>query len=96
MIAALKMFFMVDVVSALWTTQVKFTLGAENIAVEIGDPLPSARRDVEVADCALDMCRYAAPIELRIEIGEIGRRSIAELLVHSDFFEFVIERIGFA
>ena len=50
--------------------------------MEIGDPLPSARRDVEVADRALDMGRHAAPIELRIQIGEIGRRRVAELLVH--------------
>ena len=42
------------------------------------------------------MRRYAGPIELRIEIGKIGRRSIAELLVHPDFFEFVTKRIGFA
>jgi len=44
----------------------------------------------------LDKRRYATPIELWILIGEIGRRIIAELLVHSDFFKFVIKRIGFA
>ena len=56
----------------LWTAQAKLVLGAKNIAVEIGDPLPTVRRDIEVADRALDMRRYVAPIELRIEIGEIG------------------------
>ena len=71
-------------------------LGAKDIAVEIGDPPPSVRRDVEVAHGALDMRRYAAPIKLRILIGEIGRRNIAELLIPSDFLELVIKRIGFA
>src|SRR4029079_10959047 len=66
------------------------------MTVEVGDPLSSPRCDVEIADRVLDKRRYAAPIELRILIGEIGRRIIAELFVHSDFFKFVIERIGFA
>ena len=43
------------VFSALWTAQVWLALGAKNIAVEISDPLPSARRDVEVADRTLDL-----------------------------------------
>src|SRR5271167_3209478 len=82
--------------SVLWTAQAKLALSAKNIAIEIGDPLPTVRRDVEVTDRALDMRRYTAPIELRIEIGEIGWRSIAELLVHPNFFKFVIKRIGLA
>ena len=55
-----------------------------------------ARCDVEIAERALDKRRYTTPKELRILIGEIGWRVIAELLVHSDFFKFVIERIGLA
>jgi hypothetical protein len=42
---------------------------------------------------------FSTPFRRRSAIhhcdGEIGRRSIAELLVHTDFFKFVIERIGF-
>jgi hypothetical protein len=50
----------------LWTGVAWLALGAKDIAVEIGHPLPSVRRDVEVAHGALDMRRYAAPIKLRI------------------------------
>src|SRR5215831_9104146 len=51
---------------------------------------------MEITDRVSDERRYATPIELRILIGEIGWRIIAELLVHSDFFKFVIKRIGLA
>ena len=44
----------------------------------------------------MDKRRYATPIEFWILSGEIGRRVIAELLVHSDFVKFVIKRVGFA
>ena len=53
-------------VLSLWTGVAWLALGAKDIAVEIGDPPPSVRRDVEVAHGALDMSRYAAPIKLRI------------------------------
>jgi hypothetical protein len=35
-------------------------------------------------------------LELRILISKIGRRSVTELPVHSDFFKLVIKRIGFS
>ena len=57
---------------ALPTEQANVTFGAEDIAIKIGDPLPSARRDIEVANGLLDVHRYTAPIELRIAINEIG------------------------
>src|SRR4030095_9086426 len=62
----------------------------------VGDPLSSCRCNVEITDRTLDKRRYATPKELRILIGEIGWRIIAKLLVHSDFFKFVIKRIGLA
>ena len=37
-----------------------------------------------------------APIKLRILISKIGRRTVTELPVHSDFFKLVIQRIGFS
>src|SRR5262245_42927464 len=42
------------------------------------------------------MRRYAVPIKLWIQFGEIGRRSVAEFLIPADFLELVIKRIGFA
>jgi hypothetical protein len=42
------------------------------------------------------MRRDAVPVELRIEIDEIGGRGIAELPVQACFLEFVIQRVGFA
>ena len=38
-------------------------------------PVVSRTRDVEGADRALNVRRYTVPIEMWIEIGEIGRRS---------------------
>ena len=35
-------------------------------------------------------------IELRIQIREIGGRSVAELFIHPDLFKFVIQRIRFS
>src|SRR4249920_1118641 len=83
-------------VLVFWTAQAKLALCTKNIVVQIRDPLPPARCDIEEADRILDMRRYAAPIELRILIGKIGWRSITELLVHPNLFKFVIKRIGFA
>src|ERR1700728_4909411 len=82
--------------SALRPAQAEVALGAEHVAVEVGDPLPSTRGNVEIADGGLDMRGHAVPVELRIEVGKIGGRGITELLVHADFLELVIQRIGFA
>src|SRR5262249_61755157 len=82
--------------SVFRTAKTEFALRAKNIAVKIGDPLSSARRNIEVADRALDMRRYASPIELGVEISKVGRRAVAELFIHSDFFEFAEKSIGLA
>jgi len=57
---------LVNAVLVLRSGQADVALGAEDIAVEVGDPLPAARRDVEIADCGLDMRGHAVPVELRI------------------------------
>src|ERR1700733_7894090 len=80
----------------LRAAEAEIALGAEYIAVEVCDPLPSARRHIQIADGALDMRRNAVPVKLRIQVGEIGGRGIAELAVHADLFEFEIQRIGLA
>ena len=49
-----------------------------------------------MAVTVLDKRRYAAPIDLRILIGEKSGNCRPRSFVHSDFFKFVIERIGFA
>src|SRR6201996_3188648 len=82
--------------SFLRSRQADIALGAEHVAVEIGDPLPPARGDVEIADRGLYVRRDAVPEELRIEIDEVGRRGIAELAVQAGFLEFVIQRIRLA
>src|ERR1700741_2640987 len=71
-------------------------LGAEDVAVEIGDPLPADLGLVEIADLGLDMRRDAVPIELRIAVHNVGRRVVAELSVDADLLEFVVERVGLA
>ena len=55
--------------------------------------MPSARGNVEIADRGLHVRRDAVPVELRIEIDEIGGRGIAELTIESGFLEFVIKRV---
>src|SRR5579859_3598687 len=80
--------------SQLGTRQVQLALGAENIGIEVGDPLPSARSDVEVAYRHLNLRRDVVPVELRVLVDDVGRRVVAELLVQADFLEFVEQRIG--
>src|ERR1051325_8220836 len=79
---------------ALRPARREVAFGAEDVAVEICHPLPTARSQIEIPNCALNMRRHALPVKLRIKIGEIGRRAVAELLVHSDFVELVIQGIG--
>src|SRR5262249_44830370 len=80
----------------LRAVETELALCTKDIAVEIGNPLPSARRDIKIANRALDMGRNTPPIELGVEIGQIRGRSVPELLVHSDFFKFAKKSIGFA
>src|SRR5438132_10408504 len=42
------------------------------------------------------MCRDAMPIELWILVREIGGRGVAELPIHSDLFELIVQRVGLA
>jgi hypothetical protein len=74
----------------------KPSLGAKDIAVKACDPLSSARSDIQISNSRLDMCRNAVPIELWIEVGEIGGRGVAKLPVHPHLLEFIVQRIGFA
>src|SRR5262249_57584494 len=79
--------------SVFRTAKTEFAFRAKNIAVKIGDPLSSAGGNIEVADRTLDMRRYASPIELGVKISKVGRSGVAELFIHSHFFQFAINRI---
>ena len=80
----------------LWSRKGHLALGAKDVAVEAGNPATPARRDVEITDGGLDMWRDAVPIKLRISIHEVRRRFIAELLVQSTLFKFVVKGVGFS
>src|ERR1700760_2618717 len=77
----------------LWPRQRNLALGTEDVAVEIGDPLPAARGDVEIADRSLHVRRNAVPVELRIEVHDIGGRRIAELAVDPGLLELMVQCI---
>src|SRR5215472_1263647 len=80
---------------ALRSRQSDLAFGAENIAVEVCDPLPSARRDIEITDGGLHVRRNRLPVKLWIEFGQIRRRLVAELPVQSGFLEFIIKCVCF-
>ena len=78
----------------LWPRMAQLTLGTKYVAVEARNPLTPARGHIEVADSGLDVRRDVVPIELRILIDQVRRRSIAELPVQTSLFKFVVKRIG--
>jgi hypothetical protein len=82
--------------SFLRSPERKVAFGAKNIGVEIGNPLPAVRRDVEIANGGLNVWRHAVPVELRIFVDDVGGAVVAELAVEAGFFELVIERVGLA
>src|SRR5256886_1064775 len=69
--------------------QIHLALGAEHIAVQIGDPLAAAGGHVEITDRKLDLRRHVGPVELRELVDDVGRRLVAERLVQSDLLELV-------
>jgi hypothetical protein len=58
------------------------------------DPLPSTRSDIEISDRGLKMYWNTVEVKSRIQIRQIGGGRIAELLVHSNFLELIIQGIG--
>jgi hypothetical protein len=51
---------------SLWAAETEIALRAEDITVKACHPLPSARGDVQVLNCGLNVWRNALPIKLRI------------------------------
>src|SRR5262245_37404686 len=80
----------------LWPRMAQLTLGTKYVAVEACDPPTPARGNIEVIDSGLDVRRDVVPIKLRIFIDDVRRRLVAELLVQTNFFKFVVERIRFS
>src|SRR5258708_34595002 len=74
----------------------QLTLSTKYVTVEVCNPPASARGNIEITDSGLDVRRDSVPIKLRIFIDDVCWRLIAELLVQTNFFKFVVERIGFS
>src|SRR5215216_5189198 len=71
-------------------------LDLEDIAIEIGNPLPTLDRQLKISDRAPDERFHFAPEEAGILISEVCWRLIAETLVATDLLEFTKERIELA
>jgi len=74
----------------------QLTLSTKYVAVEARNPPTPTRGNIEVANRGLDVWRDFVPIKLRIFIHDVRRRLIAEPLVQTDLFKFVVKRIGFS
>ena len=74
----------------------QLTLSTKYVTVEACNPLASARGNIEITDSGLDVRRDSVPIKLRIFIDDVCWRVIAELLVQTNLFKFVVERIDFS
>ena len=74
----------------------QLALGTKYVTVEARNPLASARGHIEITDSGLDVRRDSVPIKLRIFIDDICWRFVAQLPVQTNFFKFVVERIGFS
>ena len=79
--------------SSLRPRKIYFSFSAEDVAVEVCDPLPPAGGDIEKANRRLDLRCDIGPVELREFIDDVGGRRVAQRLVQPDFFEFMKERI---
>jgi hypothetical protein len=58
---------------SLRAEQVDIAFGAEHVGVQTRNPLPAARRDVEITDRTLNVRRNALPVKLRVQIRNVGR-----------------------
>ena len=56
----------------LWTGKRYLAFGAEDITIKACDPVPPARRHVEIPYFGLNVRRDAVPIKLRVAIDDVG------------------------
>ena len=80
----------------LWTGKRYLAFRAEDIPIQARNPMPSARRHVEIAYFRLNMGRYTVPIKLRVSIDDVGGRFITKLPIHSDLFKLVEKGVCFS
>jgi hypothetical protein len=80
----------------LWSRMAQLTLSTKYVTVEARNPPASARGNIEITDSGLDVWRDSVPVKLRIFIDDVCWRRIAELLVQTNLFKFVVERISFS
>src|ERR1700691_4344152 len=80
----------------LWPGKRYLTFRAEDIAIKACNPMPPARRHVEIPYFRLNMGRHAVPIKLRVAVDDVGGRFITKLAIHSDLLKLVEKRICFS
>ena len=71
-------------------------LGAEDVAVQLRDPLLAADRHVEIPNGGYQVLGHARPEEVRVTLNQISRRGIAKLLRDADLGELMKQGIGLA
>src|SRR5260370_9515251 len=71
-------------------------LSTKYVPVEACNPPASARGNIEITDSRLDVRRDSVPIKLRIFIDHVCWRFIADLLVQTNLFKFIVDRIDFS
>src|ERR1700730_18008710 len=78
------------------TTQPLRTLRAEDVMLQVCDPLPAGSRHVQIFYPVVEVHRDAVPEKRRVPFHNIGGRRIAKLPVGADLLELPIERVCFA
>src|SRR5271165_393176 len=63
--------------------------GAENMIVEVGDPLAPGGGQAQIFDPFLDVHRHGAPIKSRKFLDEVDRGFVAKLPIAADFLKLV-------
>jgi hypothetical protein len=81
---------------SLRTDEAHLVLRAENVAVQLRNPLFAAHRHVEVLDRRCQVLRHLGPEKVRIALDQISRRGVTELLCYADLSELMEEGIGLA
>src|SRR5260370_12768477 len=74
----------------LRSRQRNVAFGAEDVAIEVRNPLASARRHVEVAYFGLDMRRHAVPVALRIAIDDVGGRNRTQVATTANLLQTLV------
>src|SRR5918995_7328205 len=71
-------------------------LDLEDVAIEVGDPLPPLDRELKIAEGFGDERLDLAPEKARIVVGDVGWRREAEPLGGAGLGEFMEERVELA